>query len=120
MSGLVSTTLAFLRAQARSSVFGVAVEGDRAQAGHEPRPERAELVVREGLGGEDEEGGVAAIGHDRLDDRDLVTERLARRGAGGDDHTRAGAQAVDRFGLVRVEPIDSARREPLRDLGMER
>ena len=109
MSGLVSTTLAFLRAQARSSVVGVTVEGDRAQAGNEPRAQRAELVLGERLGREDEQRGVAAVGHDRFDDRNLVAERLPRRGAGRDDDARSCAQLVDRLGLMRVEPLDAAR-----------
>ena len=40
ISGLVSTTFAFLRAHARSSRVGVAVVGDGAQARHEPRSQR--------------------------------------------------------------------------------
>ena len=84
ISGLVSTTLACLRAHARSSVGGVAVVGDRAQAGHEPRAQRAELVLGERLGREHEQRGVALAVDDRLDDRHLVAERLARRGAGRD------------------------------------
>ena len=41
---------------------GVAVEGDGAQAGHQPRTQRAELVVRERLRREDEQRGVAPVG----------------------------------------------------------
>ena len=40
---------------------------------------------------------------DDVDDRQLVAERLARRGAGGDDDVATGAQRVDRGGLVRPQ-----------------
>ena len=79
---------------------GVAVVGRGDEVGHQPLAEAAELVLRERLGGEHQQRGVATAGDDRVDDRQLVAERLARRGAGGDDDVASGTQRVDRRGLV--------------------
>ncbi len=68
----------------------VAVVGRGDEVGHQPLAEAAELVLRERLGGEHEQRGVATAGDDRVDDRKLVTQRLARRGAGGDDDVASG------------------------------
>ena len=64
---------------------GVAVVGDGPQPGDEPRAQRTELVLGERLRREHEQRGVATLRHDRFDDRELVAERLPRRGAGRDD-----------------------------------
>ena len=64
----------------------VAVVGDRAQTRDEPAAQRPELVLGERLGGEDQQRGVGVAAHRGVDDRQLVAERLARRGSGGDDH----------------------------------
>ena len=84
----------------------VAVEGDRAQSGDEPRSQRAQLVVRERLGREDQQRGVAPVVDHRLDDRHLVAQGLPGGRAGRDRDARTGAEPVDRGGLVRVEAVD--------------
>ena len=62
MSGFVSTTLAFLRAHARSSVSVSPSKVTARRPGNEPRPQRAELVVGERLRREDQQRGVAPVG----------------------------------------------------------
>ena len=103
-------------------------------AGHEPgdlhRAERPELVVGQGLGGVEEEGG-ARLDRivDRFADRELEAPALARRGAGRDDDIGAVAGEVDRLGLVgpqrgalherreRGRERSTQRTEPLRPFG---
>ncbi len=53
---------------------GVTVVGDSPQSGHQPGPQRAELVLRERLRREHEQRGLAPVRHHRFDDRDLVAE----------------------------------------------
>ena len=97
ISGLVSTTLAFLRAHARSSAGGVAVVGDRAQA-----RARATSAASGAGPGRAPWWGRCSSAVSRLssttddDDRHLVAERLSRRGAGRDDDAAPVAQRVDR------------------------
>ena len=89
---------------------GVAVVGDGAEARNEPRAQRAELILGERLGREDQQRGVAPVLDDRRHDRHLVAERLSRRGPGRDDDAAAVAQRVDPGGLMRVQLLDPARR----------
>ena len=120
ISGLVSSTLACARIHVRSSIGRVAVVGGGDHVGHQPLAERAQLVLREGLGREHEQRGVARAVGDAFDDRDLVAERLARRGAGRDRDVPAGAQGVDRLGLVRPQPVDPATAQARVDQGRQR
>ena len=94
----------------------VAVVGDGAQSGDEPGPQRSKLILRECLGGVDQQCGVAPAGDHRFDDRDLVAERLARRSAGCDDHARSGAQAIDGRRLMCVQLEDVPRPQARDDL----
>ena len=95
---------------------GIAVECDRAHPGDEPRAQRAQLVVGERFRGKEEERGVTPVGHDGLDDGNLITQRFPRSGAGGDDDARTRAQPVDRSSLVGVELIYAARGDAVGNL----
>ena len=97
----------------------VAVVGHRPHPRDQPRPERAQLVVGQGLGREQQEGGVLPAGEDRLGDGRLVAERLARPGAGGQGDAPAGPEQVDGLRLVDVEAIGPPGRQPLEHLGVE-
>ena len=96
ISGFVSTHVRVLAGPGAVVGRGVAVVGDRAQPGDEPAAQRPQLVLRERLGREDQQRGVGLAPHDGVDDRQLVAERLARRGAGRDHHVLARRGAVDR------------------------
>ena len=61
-----------------------------------------------------------SLAHHRVDDRQLVAERLAGRGAGGDDDVPAVVECVDRRGLVGPQPVDAPGREALDHLGVQR
>ena len=74
ISGLVRTDVRVLARPRAVVSFGVTVVGDRAQARHEPRSQRAQLILGERLGGVDQQRGVAAPAHDGVDDRQLVAE----------------------------------------------
>ena len=65
-----------------------------------------ELVLCQRLGGEEHQGGAHVAGLcSSFGDRDLVAARLARCGAGGDNHRMVGPDEVDRFGLVSEQPL---------------
>ena len=67
--------------------------------------EGPQLVLRECLRGVEQQGG-APLGAGRgLRDRQLVAERLARRGAGGNRHRSPGAREIDGRGLVAPEAV---------------
>ncbi|MCZ7564158.1 MAG: hypothetical protein M5U08_10525 [Burkholderiales bacterium] len=67
-----------------------------------------DLVLRERLGGEEVERlGPAA--ERRIEHRQVVAERLARRGRRHHDGVAAGRDVVPGGALVRVEPLDAAR-----------
>ena len=108
MSGLVSTTLAFLRAHARSSVVVSPsnVTALRPGTSHE-RIERS-WSWASALVGKMQQRGVAAVGDDRFDDRKLVAERLSRSSSGRDHDARSCAELVDGLGLMGEELLDAA------------
>ena len=122
ISGLVSTTLAWLRIHARSSVGRVAVVG----RGDERRAPATRGTCAAGPARAPWWGTRAARcralpSTTDVDDRELVAERLARRGAGRDHDVASGAQRVDRVGLVRPERVDAAAAQALgRPAGDER
>ena len=87
---------------------GVAVVGGGDEIGDQPLAERAQLVLRKCLGREHEQCGVVCAVDHRLHDRQLVTERLAGRGAGRDDDAAPVAERVDRIGLMRPQCVDAA------------
>ena len=74
----------------------------------------------QGLGGEQEQGGVLPAGQDRFGDRGLVAQRLARSGAGGQGHAPAGPEPVDRLRLVDVEPLRTPGRQPFEHVRVQR
>ena len=86
---------------------GVAVVRRGHEVGDQPLAEGAQLVLGEGLGGEDEQRRVAPTAGDRLDDRHLVAERLARSRAGRDRDVAPVAKRVDGLSLVRPEGVDA-------------
>ncbi len=100
ISGLVSTTFALRRAHAALLARRVAVVADGLQPGDEPAAQRPQLVLRERLGWEHEQRRVFAAFDDTLDDRELVAERLPRRGPRREHDVAAVAEVVDRRGLV--------------------
>ena len=100
---------------------GVAVVRDGAESGHEPRAQRSQLVLRERLGGKEQQRGVAPVFDDRRHDRRLVAQRLPRRGAGRHDRHCAGrATRRSRRPGARTDCVDAARVDALRDLGVQR
>ena len=89
----------------------VAVVGRRedGQAGRRRKPaELGHLVLAERLGREQEEGARGRIVDDRLEDRDGVAQRLARRRRGDDHDVVAGVDGLHRLGLVDVRTLDAA------------
>ena len=73
------------------------------------RLQLGELILRERLGRKEIQRAARRILQDRVEDRRVVAERLARRGRRDDDDVPAGERVLDRFGLMRVELIDAAR-----------
>ena len=92
----------------------VAVVGGGDQTGCVEVAERAELILGERLGGEEDESCARPdrIGHG-LGDGQLVAERLSRRRAGGDDDAALGAHGVDGLGLMGPETLVAQLVEPL-------
>ncbi len=78
-----------------------------------------ELIVGQGLRGEDQQRGVAPVFDHGLDDRHLVAERLAGSGPGRDRDARPFPEPVDRGGLVGIEAFYAAGGDPARDFGRE-
>ena len=100
--------------------WGVAVVGGGHQARHREVGEAAELVLGQRLGGEQGQGraGTDAVGH-RLGDGQLVAERFARGGAGGNHRGPSGPDEVDGCGLMRPEPRDPELAETLLQVGWQ-
>ena len=74
------------------------------------RLQLGELILRERLGRKQIQRAARRVLQDRVEHRRVVAERLARRGRRDDDDVAAGQRVLDRFGLVRVELMDAARR----------
>ena len=70
-----------------------------------------ELILRQRLGRKEIQRAARRILQDRVQDRRVVAERLARRGRRDDHDVAAGERVVDGLGLVRVELLDAARRQ---------
>ena len=95
------------RAHPRTLLGGrVAVVGAGYDLGKLVRSERTELVLGERLGGEQQQrsAGVARASCS-FGDGDLIAARLARCGAGGNDHRVPGTNEVDGLGLMGEEPL---------------
>ena len=98
---------------------GVAVVRRGHEVGDQPLAEGAQLVLGEGLGGEDQQRSVAATAGDRLDDRHLVAERLARSRPGRDRDVAPVTERVDGIGLVRPQRVDAPAAQAGVDEGRE-
>ncbi len=80
----------------------------------------AQLVPRQRLGGEQKQSGVRRVFQRRLGDRDLIAERLSRRGARGHhDDAFAVAHEPYRPGLMSVEALDPVLPEPGGEIGVQ-
>ena len=86
---------------------------ERARAGE--LGELRHLVLAERLGGKEEQGPRRRILGQRLQDRQRVAQRLARRGRGHDDDIVPGVDRLDRLRLVAVQRGDPAVLEPAND-----
>jgi hypothetical protein len=78
-------------------------------------PELRDLVLPQGLGGEEEEGPGGRVLGERLEDRHRVAQRLAGGGGGDDNDVLARVHGLDRVRLVGVRALDSAPRQALAD-----
>ena len=94
----------------------ISVVGERADVG----PQRlhdgvqlGELVLGQGLGREKIESARVRLAKDRVEDGQVVAERLARRGRGHHHRVAAGAGGVVGRALMRVEAGEAARGEHL-------
>ena len=84
-----------------------------------------ELVLRQRLGRVEIQRARRRILEDRVEDRPVEAQRLARRGRRDDDGAAPGQRVGHRLGLVRVELADAARRQradqpPIERLGHRR
>ncbi len=70
--------------------------------------ELGQLVLAQGLGGEQVERPSGRVVGDRLQDRQVVAERLARCGGRDDGDVLAVVQRIERLALVAVERGDAA------------
>ncbi len=66
-----------------------------------------ELILRERLGGEEVEGARVGVFKDRVEDREVVAERLAGGGRRDHDEVFSGAGKFGGGGLMRIEAVDS-------------
>jgi hypothetical protein len=102
----------------------VAVVGGRADLRELQRAHGAQLIPRQGLRGEQVDRGGLRDRDGGLGEREVVDERLAARGAGGQDHVAAGPQRLEPTFLVRIEAVDPEQPDPrddeLREVGRER
>ncbi len=94
----------------------VGEHADRIADGGKPVAERLqlrELILGEGLRGKQVESAARWILQDGMQDRRVIAQRLAGSGRRYDDHILSGERAVDRFGLMGIEPGNAARFERL-------
>ena len=76
--------------------------------GRGERVRGAQLVVTERLGRRQVQHPGPRVGRQRVEDRELIGQRLARRGAGADHHVTAGVGQLRGRCLVRPRAADSA------------
>ena len=81
--------------------------------------ELGDLVLRERLGGEEQERPGGRVLRDGLKDRQGIAQGLARRGRRDDDDVLARPGPLDGFRLVDVRTLDAARREAGHDPRIE-
>ena len=82
--------------------------------------ELRQLILREGLRGEEIEGPRRGLAQEGLQDRQVVAERLAGGGRRHHDAVAALAEEVESPGLVRVEGLDPARPERVGEIRIDR
>ena len=70
--------------------------------------EFVELILGQRLGGKQVHGARAFVGGQQVQDRQVVTERLAAGGWSYDHHVLRGLNPLERFRLVRVQSRDAA------------
>ena len=100
MSGLLNTQRPCLRAQSRSSIGVSPSSGGGPHVRQAELGERAELVGGQRLGRREVERGGPRVGGERGEHRQLVGQRLARRGAGRHHHVPPGVGQLGRVALV--------------------
>ena len=108
MSGLVTTTwpaVRIVRPDRRRRVAVVDAGADVHLGGCGQLAKRRELVLAERLGREEVERARGGILRHRLEHRQVVAERLARRGGRDDDDVLAVAQRLERLRLVACTAI---------------
>src|SRR5438309_805750 len=81
--------------------------------------ELRQLVLREGLRREEVQRTRRRVLRDRVEDREVVAEGLARGGRRDHDDVLLLVRYVERGGLVRVERLDAARTQAARDPRVE-
>ena len=96
----------------------VAVVDRRPRPLHAERVQRARLVLRERLRRVEVQRPRPRVAAQHVERRQVEAQRLAGRGAGGDDR-RPGPGGVQRLGLVRPQPLDPAGAQRIRHLGMQ-
>ena len=101
----------------------VAVVGEGADVGAhrvDGALEFVQLILGQRLGGEQIHGARVRIAQQQVQHRQVVAERLAAGGGRDDDRVGAGADQVEGFRLVGVEPGDAAALERGAQAGIER
>ena len=122
MSGFVTTMWARARMALRASCGRVAVVGEGADVGAQRLDQAVqlgELVLGQGLGREQVQGARVRVLEDRVQDGQVVAERLARRGGSDHDRVASGARRVVGLALVRVRTLDPAAQEHVAQAGIE-
>jgi hypothetical protein len=107
MSGLLRTRCARDRIVRRVAVVGEDADVARQRLAH--RLQLGELILRQRLGREQVQRAARRVLQNRVEDRGVVAEGLARRGRRDDDRMAAGERVLDRLRLMRVELLDAAR-----------
>ena len=91
----------------------VPIVGEHAHVGQRLRQlhQLGQLVLGQRLGGEQIEHAGVGLLHERLEHRQVVAQRLARRCRRDDDEVLALGHRLEGLGLVRVELFHAARAE---------
>ncbi len=101
---------------------GVAVVGEGADVGAKVGDEAVEfveLVLGEGLGGEEVERLRRRVLEDGIEDGDVVAEGLAAGGGGDDDAVAPGTDVLNRLRLVEPGPLDATLRKDVGQAGVD-
>jgi hypothetical protein len=93
------------------------LEGDARRLGQGAQLDQ--LIRRQCLGGEEVERARRVVVGDRVDDRQVVAERLPRSRGRDDAHVPPSADRFDRRSLVRVERLESAPSQGVNQAGIE-